>query len=189
MRPFLLMFLLPGPFCLPNSASAEDPSGAPTITTVWPQWRGPSRDGQWTGPAWPDRLSKATVKLLWRTPLGPSYSGPIVTEDLVFTTETKNKESEVVIALDRKTGKERWRAEWKGAMTIPFFAASNGSWIRSTPAHDGERLCVAGMCDVLACLDAKTGKEVWRVDFAKELKTPLPDFGFTCSPLLDGNAV
>lgn len=97
--------------------------------------------------------------------------------------------AEVVIALDRKTGKERWRAEWKGAMTIPFFAASNGSWIRSTPAHDGERLCVAGMCDVLACLDAKTGKEVWRVDFAKELKTPLPDFGFTCSPLLDGNAV
>jgi len=112
-----------------------------------------------------------------------------VFEDLVFTTETKNKESEVVIALDRKTGKERWRAEWKGAMTVPFFAASNGSWIRSTPAYDGERLYVAGMRDVLVCLDAKTGKEEWRVDFVKELKTPLPDFGFVCSPLVDGNAV
>jgi outer membrane protein assembly factor BamB len=112
-----------------------------------------------------------------------------VAEDSVFTTETKDKESEVVYALDRKSGKELWRAEWKGAMTVPFFAASNGSWIRSTPAYDGERLYVAGMRDVLVCLNAKTGKEVWRVDFVNELKTPLPDFGFVCSPLLDGDAV
>jgi outer membrane protein assembly factor BamB len=74
-------------------------------------------------------------------------------------------------------------------MTVPFFAASNGSWIRSTPAYDGERLYVAGMRDVLVCLDAKTCKEEWRVDFVKELKTALPDFGFVCSPLLDGDAV
>jgi outer membrane protein assembly factor BamB len=156
---------------------------------AWPQWRGPNRDGQVGGPAWPDRLSKDSLTQLWRVPLGPSYSGPIVAEDLVFTTETKNKETEIVYALDRKTGKERWRAEWKGAMTVPFFAASNGSWIRSTPAYDGERLYVAGMRDVLVCVDAKTGKEAWRCDFVKELKTPLPDFGFVCSPLVDGDFV
>ncbi len=189
MRLFLMMFLVPGPFCLPYSASAADPADAPTSSTVWPQWRGPSRDGKISGQAWPDRLTKELVTQLWRIPLGPSYSGPIVSEELVFTTETKNKELEVVYALERKTGKERWRAEWKGAMTVPFFAASNGSWIRSTPAYDGERLYVAGMRDVLVCLDAKTGKEEWRVDFVKELKTALPDFGFVCSPLLDGDAV
>jgi outer membrane protein assembly factor BamB len=155
----------------------------------WPQWRGPTRDGQVQGPAWPDRLTKDTLKLLWRVPLGPSYSGPIVAEGLVFTTETRNKETEVVLALERGTGKERWRAEWKGAMTVPFFAAANGSWIRSTPAYDGERLFVAGMRDVLVCLHAKSGKEEWRVDFVKELKTPLPDFGFVCSPLVDGEFV
>jgi len=156
---------------------------------LWPQWRGPNRGGQVGGPAWPDRLSKDSLTQLWRIPLGPSYSGPIVADDLVFTTETKNKETEIVYALDRKTGKERWRAEWKGTMTVPFFAASNGSWIRSTPAYDGERLYVAGMRDVLVCLDAKTGKEEWRYDFVKELKTPLPDFGFVCSPLADGEFV
>lgn len=159
------------------------------VDKTWQQWRGPTRDGQVGGPAWPDRLTKESLKLVWRVPLGPSYSGPIVSEDLVFTTETKNKESEVVFALDRQTGKERWRAEWKGAMTVPFFAAANGSWIRSTPAYDGERLYVAGMRDVLVCLDAKSGKEVWRVDFVKELKTPVPDFGFVCSPLVDGDFV
>jgi outer membrane protein assembly factor BamB len=72
---------------------------------------------------------------------------------------------------------------------VPFFAKSNGDWIRSTPALDGDRLYVAGMRDVLVCLDARDGKEVWRKDFVKELKTPLPDFGFVCTPLVDGDAV
>jgi hypothetical protein len=40
-----------------------------------------------------------------------SCSGPIVSDRFVFTTETKNKESEVALALDRKTRDERWRAE------------------------------------------------------------------------------
>ncbi|MBM4069719.1 MAG: pyrrolo-quinoline quinone [Planctomycetes bacterium] len=159
------------------------------VVACWPQWRGPSRDGQISGPDWPARLAKDSLTRLWRVPLGPSYSGPIVAGDLVFTTATINKDSEVVYAFDRKTGKERWRTEWKGAMSVPFFAAANGSWIRSTPAYEGGRLYVAGMRDVLVCLDARSGKEEWRVDFAKELKTPLPDFGFVCSPLVDGNAV
>jgi outer membrane protein assembly factor BamB len=163
------------------SAAADRP--------IWPQWRGPNRDGQVSGPKWPDRLGKDSLQKLWRIPLGPSYSGPIVTRKHVFTTETKNKESEVVLALDRKTGEQLWKAEWKGAMTVPFFAASNGSWIRATPAYDGECLYVAGMLDVLVCLEAETGKEWWRVDFVKQLKTPLPAFGFVCSPLVDGDAV
>ena len=77
----------------------------------------------------------------------------------MFTTETKDKKFEVVTAFDRKTGKELWRAQWEGAMTVPFFAKANGDWIRATPACDGESLFVAGMRDVLVCLDAQTGKE------------------------------
>jgi len=189
MRRFLLILFFAVPFIPPFSSLADDEAVRPAKQPIWPQWRGPNRDGHVVGPKWPDRLSKDSLELLWRVPLGPSYSGPIVSEDLVFTTETKNKESEVVYALDRKTGKERWRAEWNGAMSVPFFAASNGSWIRSTPAYDGERLYVAGMRDVLVCLDAQSGKEQWRVDFVKELKTALPAFGFVCSPLVDGDAV
>jgi len=168
---------------------AAQASDAPSKPMVWNQWRGPTRDGQVSGSAWPARLSDGSLKLIWRLPLGPSYSGPIVAEDLVFTTETRNKESEVVYAVDRRTGKERWRAEWKGAMTVPFFAAANGSWIRSTPAYDGSSLYVAGMRDVLICLDATTGKERWRVDFVERFRTPLPAFGFVSSPLVDGNGV
>jgi outer membrane protein assembly factor BamB len=152
----------------------------------WPQWRGPARDGLAPGPDWPAKLD--TLAPLWRVPFGPSYSGPVVAGDLVYTTETKDKKSEVVTALDRATGSVRWRAEWDGTMTVPFFAAANGSWVRSTPACDGESLYVAGMRDVLVCLDALTGKERWRVDFVKA-GGELPAFGFVCSPLVDGDAL
>lgn len=173
----------------PAIVSADDKSDVCRIPGDWPQWRGPGRDGHVDGAAWPERLTRDSLKLIWRVPLGPSYSGPILSKEMVFTTETKNKESEVVYAFDRRTGKERWRCDWKGSMSVPFFAAANGSWIRSTPAFDGERLYVAGMRDVLVCLNAANGKEEWRVDFVKDLKTPLPDFGCVCSPLVDGDSV
>jgi outer membrane protein assembly factor BamB len=158
-------------------------------TPIWNQWRGPTRDGLVPGSNWPTSLSGENLKQLWRVELDSSYSGPIVSEPVVFVTGTANKKTEVVKALDRKSGKELWRAEWPGSMTVPFFAASNGSWIRSTPAFDGDSLYVAGMRDVLVSLNAQTGKEQWRVDFVKEFNSPVPEFGFVCSPLVDGDSL
>lgn len=155
----------------------------------WNQWRGPTRDGLVPGSNWPTSLSEKTLTPLWRVKLDSSYSGPIVSESAVFVTGTAEKKTEVVYALDRKTGKELWRVEWPGAISVPFFAASNGSWIRSTPAFDGDSLFVAGMRDVLVSINATTGKEQWRVDFVNEFSSPLPAFGFVCSPLLDGGSL
>lgn len=174
-------------FLLLGFVSAASAGEVPT--GVWNQWRGPSRDGQFEGPRWPTNLDETTLRRQWRVELPPSYSGPIVTANTVFVTGTENKQTEIVLALDRATGDVRWRAEWPGAMSVPFFAASNGSWIRSTPAYDGQTLYVAGMRDVLVALDAENGKERWRVDFVKDLKTTLPAFGCVCSPLVDGDAI
>lgn len=156
---------------------------------TWNQWRGPKRDGLVVGPPWPRSLNEDVLRRTWRVDLPPGYSGPVVTESAVFVTGTENKEFEIVYALDRQSGKELWRTQWRGAMAVPFFAASNGNWIRSTPAFDGESLFVAGMRDVVVSLNAKTGEEQWRVDFVEMLKTPLPAFGFASSPLLDGNSL
>ena len=82
-----------------------------------------------------------------------------------------------------------WEARWKGSLKVPFFARENGSWIRATPACDGERLYVAGMRDVLVCLDAASGEEMWRVNFVEKFGTPVPSFGFASSPLLVGEHV
>jgi outer membrane protein assembly factor BamB len=136
---------------------------------------------------WPDRLSGDALRQLWRVELGPSYSGPIVGGGKVFTTATEDSKWEVVRAFELTSGKQVWETRWEGSMTVPFFAASNGSWIRATPALDEGRLYVAGMRDVLVCLDAASGDVVWKIDFVEQLKTPLPSFGFVSSPLISGD--
>lgn len=170
-------------FFVASSAYGEDPESG-----SWPQWRGPSRDSRVAASTpWPDDLS--SMKREWRVKLGPGYSGPVVWGNQVFVTETENGTHEVVRSLDRSTGQERWRCKWEGAMSVPFFAKKNGDWIRATPACDGESLYVAGMRDVLVCLDMTTGKERWRVDFADRLGVELPSFGFVSSPLVVGEHV
>lgn len=180
------VFSLPVIAAVSLSAAVQAQDNTPA---TWTQWRGPTRDGLVAGAGWPDSLSEKALQRLWRVDLAPSYSGPIVSESAVYVTGTVDKKTEVVIALDRKSGKQLWRAEWPGSVSVPFFAASNGSWVRSTPALDGDSLFVAGMRDVLVSLNATTGKEQWRVDFVKEFKAPVPAFGFVSSPLVDGDAV
>lgn len=155
----------------------------------WNQWRGPKRSGHVTASVWPARLNNENFKRDWRIEMGPSYSGPVVSTDIVFTTATEGKKTEVVTAASRSSGKIIWQVKWDGSMRVPFFAARNGSWIRSTPAYDGESLFVAGMLDVLVSLDAKTGKENWRVDFPERFQSNRESFGFVCSPLVDEDSV
>jgi outer membrane protein assembly factor BamB len=113
----------------------------------------------------------------------------VVDADRVYVTETIDREREAVRAFDRRTGELLWRVDWRGALSVPFFAKANGDWIRSTPALAGGRLFVGGMEDVLVCLEAASGRELWRVDFPAALGTPREAFGFVCSPLVDGESV
>ena len=184
MKHRVLLTALFAVLCLNPAAQAGKPN-----PTDWTQWRGPTRDGRIIGPQWPASLSSENLQKVWSVGLGPSYSGPIVVEDRVFVTETQGRRREVVRALDRQTGKQIWESSWEGAMSVPFFAKANGDWIRSTPAYDDGRLYVAGIRDVLVCLDAESGKEQWRVDFVRQLGTPLPKFGCVCSPLISGDYV
>lgn len=161
------------------------PAVSLSAAELWPQWRGPTRDGL-VKTTFPASLEGGALTSLWKVELDNGYSSPVVSANLVYTVETRGGKEEVVRALDRKTGRQAWEASWPGSMVVPFFAWRNGSWVRATPALDGDTLFVAGMRDVLVALDARTGKERWRVDFVERYKSPLPDFGFVSSPLVVG---
>ena len=163
---------------------------AVTSPATWDQWRGPTRDGR-TIPATtlPATISEATLRLFWRMPLDKGYSSPLVSADRVHTVETEDNKREVVRAFERSTGKEIWNTNWTGAMRVPFFARSRGSWVRCTPAYSGGALYVGGMRDVLACIDADSGEERWRVDFMARYQSKLPRFGFVASPLITEDGV
>jgi len=159
-------------------------SGGEAAEPSWPQWRGPARTGKIEAAAWPQKLEGDHLQQLWRVELGNSYSGPIVVADRVYVTETRDAKTEHVQALDRQSGKSLWEARWTGAISVPFFAKANGDWIRSTPALEGDSLYVAGIRDVVVCLDASSGQERWRADLMAAFKAPVPAFGFVASPLI-----
>ncbi len=147
-----------------------------------------SRDGKLPGSAeWPDSVETDKLIKEWSKSLAEGYSSPVLSKDYVFTVETKDKEDEITRAFDRKTGEQLWEHSWAGSMKVPFFAAKNGSWARSTPVCDGESIYVGGMLDVLVCINIADGKERWRVDFPAQEDTPPPGFGFASSPMVDGD--
>ncbi|MFP6762763.1 MAG: hypothetical protein VB858_04070, partial [Planctomycetaceae bacterium] len=110
-RNLVTVWLLAGIVSLHGIVGSADGS------ETWLQWRGPQRTGILDSQVWPDSLQKETLKTTWRVALGPSYSGPLVTADRIFVTETRAKKQEVVVALDRKTGSEIWSTSWPGAMS------------------------------------------------------------------------
>ena len=106
----------------------------------WNQWRGPARTGEVPGEGWPSDFSN--LQKVWEIPLGKGYAGPIVSGDRVFVVESVDKKNAAVKALKRSDGSEIWRHDWPSHGSVPFFAAANGDWVRSTPAWDGETLLV-----------------------------------------------
>ena len=148
----------------------EKPSAEKKDRLTWPQWRGPSRDARCAGPTWPAAVDAKSLKRLWKVKLGPSYSGPIVSPDIVYTTESENNENEVVRAYDRDSGKELWRSLED---TDPGYAPP------VIYKAGGVRQLIAWTPTKLAALDPETGKEYWRqefkVNFGLTIPTPIYD--------------
>jgi RNA polymerase sigma factor (sigma-70 family) len=156
------------------------------IGGVWPQWRGPNRDGVVQGvtvPAkWPNALTEE-----WRVPVGEGAASPVLVGGNVYVF-SRQGEDEVVLCLDIMGGKEIWRSQaypaaYKHAPEERNF--SKGP--RSTPAVVGDRVYTLGMSGILSCLDARTGAVLWR----KDGKPAAPagaahDYGGTSPLVTDG---
>src|SRR6185436_14663167 len=82
-------------------------------TENWSRFRGPNGTGVSDATNLPVEFSP-TSHVKWKTPLPPGHSSPVFTNTHIFlTAHTPEKENYklLVMALDRKTGKELWRHE------------------------------------------------------------------------------
>ncbi|MEE3372974.1 MAG: PQQ-binding-like beta-propeller repeat protein [Planctomycetota bacterium] len=64
-----------------------------------------------------------------------------------------------------------------------------GDGPRGTPALDGDRVFVEGGRGDVTCLDARTGDTVWHVQLGNQLKGGVPGWGYSESPLVEGDLV
>ena len=158
------------------------------IAADWPQWNGPNRDGKSpeTGllPAWP----AGGPKLLWRAAgFGGGYSESSVVGDRLYTMGDKDKAGWVVCA-SADGGKILWATK-VGAAGSPFMPEFDYPGPRCTPTVDGNLVFALDAWGELICLSSADGKEQWRKHLVKDFGGTPPTWGYSESPLVDGDLV
>lgn len=133
-----------------------DPTVPPDAGAAWPDFRGPRRDGRYTGPPIRTDWPAAGLDPLWSQPIGGGYASFVVAGGLAFTIEQR-RDDEVVAAYDIETGVERWTHGWPAH----FRESMGGPGPRATPTWHAGRVYALGATGRLVCLDAATGDEVW----------------------------
>jgi outer membrane protein assembly factor BamB len=167
-------------------ASAED----------WPQFRGPNGSGVSASTGLPEVFGPEK-NVVWKTPLPPGHSSPVLTRDRVFVTAYEEEKANagqqstvgakgnapaknhklLVICLDRQTGKILWQREVPRAREGRLQNVNNPA--SPSPVTDGSNVYVFFQEFGLVSYD-NAGKERWRL--------PLGPFnmfyGFGASPIL-----
>lgn len=149
----------------------------------WPQWRGPDRTSISKESGLLKEWPKAGPKLLWTFEEGGNaYSSPSIVGDRLYTMGTQSG-SDVVIAIDVKTGKQVWASR-----VGEIFKQNRGDGPRGTPTVDADALyAVSGQGDVV-CLATADGTRRWSVSFRNDLGGRLMSgWGYSESPLVDGD--
>ena len=150
----------------------------------WPQWRGINRDSKVTGfkapAAWP-----AELKQQWKVPVGSGDATPILSGNKIYV-NTRQGDQEIVLCLDAATGKEIWKNSY-AAMAVTGPSASQHPGPRGTPAVSNGKIVTFGASGILSCLDAATGKLLWRKD---NPSNAFPAFFTGTSPMItDGMCI
>lgn len=170
------------------TGSTVEPVTAPTAAVAvvdngasWPEFRGPLGDGlsKETGlnKAWQTKAPK----LIWKTSLSDDgYAGPSSAAGLLFLVDHQGG-NDIVRAWKLSDGTEVWRNTYADA------DKSNYGFSRATPAYDAGKLYVVSRLGKVLCLDAKTGKTLWKREMVEEMSGQKPNWDYAGSPIVDGN--
>ena len=143
----------------------------------WPQWRGPNRDGKAAGFTAPKTRPKELTEK-WKVAVGEGVATPALMGDKLYVF-SRQEGGEVTRCLEAATGKELWKDKYDAmGATGP---AQSFSGPRSTPTVADGKVVTLGIRGVVSCLDAASGKVLWRKD---DFKGATPRFFTSSSPLV-----
>ncbi len=152
-----------------------------TVQSDWPQWRGPDRSGTWYNGPRVDSLTENLVTTLWDVPVGSGYSGPTVADGLVYVMDLR-EDSERVVCLDARNGKAVWIHSYPVLYSVGYPTGPRASVL----IHSGKAYAW-GTMGHLHCLDATTGKELWKINTAEKYKSRIPVWGMASNPIMVNN--
>ncbi len=150
----------------------------------WPQWRGTDRANRSSETGLFGTWGNNGPPLAWTAEgLGSGYAAVSVVGNRIFTTGNIG-DNQSVVAIDAKTGKVVWTS------AISDKAPQHGyDGSRSTPTVDGANLYVVSSDGAIVCLNSKDGKIIWRRSFDEFKGKMMSGWGYSESPLIDGDKV
>lgn len=172
---------------------------SPLVADEWPQWMGPTRDGEYRETGILERFPSAGPEVRWRHAIGGGYAGPAVAGGKVIVFDFQKRAGEAfndpgkraevdgderVICLDEATGKVVWTHAYSCPYNISYPAGP-----RCTPTISGSDVVTLGAEGDLKCLDLKTGAVRWSVELKKDMQAPVPIWGFSSHPLVTDDLV
>jgi outer membrane protein assembly factor BamB len=164
---------------LPTTTVVKNRAAASTVTTGdWPQWRGPNRDGVSTETELLSDWPADGPPLVWTAKgLGRGMSSVAVADGRIYTMG-KDDKGVCLIALAAENGDEIWSSPFPG----------NGD-PNGTPTVDGERVLAINQDGALICAETASGHIVWQKNFVSDFGGEAPNWGYSESPLVDGEVV
>lgn len=168
-----------------KSGDEAKDAAQPMVRAYWTDYRGPLRDGNYAEQAVLAAWPSGGLKPLWKQPVGGGYASFVVAGGLAFTIEQR-RGNEVTAAYELLTGREMWTNSWPAE----FRESMGGDGPRATPTWSDGRLYALGAEGELRCLEAATGKTIWRTNILQENGASNIMWGMASSPLVvDGKVI
>lgn len=164
---------------------AEQAKPAPTTNTnstkqpYWTGFRGPNRDGVYAQMPIATNWPKEGLRKIWWQPVGGGYASFAIAENRAYTIEQR-RDDEVVTAYDVQTGGELWAHKWQAK----FDESLSGEGPRATPTYSDGKIYALGGRGEFRCLEATSGKLVWKHDIIIENAGEVLTYGIAASPLV-----
>jgi outer membrane protein assembly factor BamB len=155
-------------------------------TQGWPQWNGPNRDGKSSEVGLLQTWPASGPRLLWTARgLGTGYSSISIADGRIYTMgdlkDASGNGHQYIIAFGLANHQKLWTA----LVGPPH---SDGS--RCTPTYSDGLLYAIGTDGDIVCVQASTGKEVWRKNLTRDFGGfMMSGWKWSESPLIDGNKV
>ncbi len=152
----------------------------PAFAADWPQFLGPTRDGQSAETKLNWDWAKTPPATAWTADVGAGHAGPVVANGVVYVWHRVG-DDDTLTALAADTGKPKW----KYAATV---GGRDGPQV--APLVAGDLVFALGFGGKLHAVSVKAGEKVWVKDLMKEYSPPEGYFGVGAGLLVaDGKVI